>query len=305
MTVPANFRPLLARAVGADEKLRYPLIASPKIDGVRCVVIGGVPTSRALIPLPNRNLASLLPWDELNGLDGELVIGPPNAPDAYNRTTSAVMSHNASLDGLVFYVFDDFSAPSEPYFMRLMSAYDRRHDGKTAMYANIELLASHECNARSEIDRWDDSYTSRGYEGLMLRDPMAAYKFGRTAKKGAELLKLKGWKDSEAVIIKVHPLMRNTNAQERNELGLAKRSTSQANLVPDSLVGSFDVRDVHTGVEFNLGGGPWFTDQNRREAWAARDTLPGQLMKYKFQPSGTKDKPRFPGALGFRSPIDM
>ena len=36
-----------------------------------------------------------------------------------------------------------------------------------------------------------------------------------------------------------------------------------------------------------------------------RDTLPGQLIKYKYQPAGAKDSPRFPVYIGLRSPIDM
>ncbi len=296
-----KFRPLLARAVDPDESLPWPMLASPKLDGVRCLVIDGVPMSRTLKPLPNRALQSFLPWHQLDGLDGELVIGDPRTPGAYNRTTSAIMSHDGDLTDLKFWVFDDFSDLAEMYWLRLGGAEDRvEHIGGPLELLDCEQLADAEA-----LRLYEDRHIEEGYEGVMLRSLTAQYKCGRTAGKGYELLKVKRFEDSEAEILRAHPLMRNGNAAEVSELGLTKRSTSAAGLVATDLLGSLDVRDVKTGIEFNLGGGPWFTEANRRDAWAARHALPGRIMKYKFQPAGAKEKPRFPGALGFRSPIDM
>jgi DNA ligase 1 len=303
MTKP--FRPLLARAVEPGEALTWPKLASPKLDGVRCLIVDGVPTSRSLKPLPNRALRDFLPWRELGGLDGELIVGDPTAPDAYNRTTSAVMSHDGDLTGLRFHVFDHFGAPDEPYFVRreIADCFLKASDLFFETKSKAAMLPELEIRHPGELLEYEAQCVAEGYEGVMLRCPMASYKFGRTSSKGAELLKIKRFEDSEAEILEVHPLMRNGNSQEKNELGLAKRSSAQAGLVADELLGALTVRDVKTGIEFSIGSG---FDQAAREAlWAKRHELRGALVKYKFQPAGVKEAPRFPVYLGFRSEIDL
>jgi DNA ligase-1 len=56
-------------------------------------------------------------------------------------------------------------------------------------------------------------------------------------------------------------------------------------------------------VEFDLGTG--FTSGQRRDLWVGRGKLKGKLVKYKFQPTGVKDKPRFPVFIGFRDARDL
>jgi DNA ligase-1 len=63
------------------------------------------------------------------------------------------------------------------------------------------------------------------------------------------------------------------------------------------------VKDLKTGVEFDIGTG--FTESQRQLLWAQGDNLMGKIVKYKSQPTGVKDKPRFPVFLGFRDKVDM
>ena len=62
-------------------------------------------------------------------------------------------------------------------------------------------------------------------------------------------------------------------------------------------------RDRVSGVVFSIGSG--FTESQRADMYANRDTLPGRLVKYKSFNIGVKEKPRFPIFLGFRSPLDL
>lgn len=295
------FRPLLARAVNPNETLRWPMLGSPKLDGVRCLVIDGTPMSRSLKPLPNRALQDFLPWKLLEHCDGELIVGDPIAPGAYNRTTSALMSHDGDLTGLRYYVFDHFEQPDEPYFLRAAAAMEAVCFD--AAFSAAVPLESIEIRSPETLLEYEARCVAAGYEGVMLRDPMAEYKFGRTSSKGRELLKVKRFEDAEAEIIGVQQFMRNGNAQERSELGLAKRSSAQAGLSPEDMVGALLVRDVKSGVEFAIGSG--FDQAQRKTFWLQRDRLPGQLVKYKFQPAGVKEAPRFPVFLGLRSPLDL
>lgn len=112
------------------------------------------------------------------------------------------------------------------------------------------------------------------------------------------MLKLKRFEDSEAEVLGIEEEMHNANTAETNELGRTKRSTAKAGLVGKGTMGALIVRDVKTGVEFNIGSG--FTAHDRTEAWK-----PGELVKYKFFPVGVKDKPRHPVFLGRRSKLDV
>lgn len=102
MTTPQ--KPMLA--VDAPTKISFPMLASPKLDGIRCTVWGGEAFSRSLKPIPNAFVtetirAAALPYV----LDGELVVGPAQAKDVYRRTVSGVMSRDGEPD-FTFWVFD-------------------------------------------------------------------------------------------------------------------------------------------------------------------------------------------------------
>jgi DNA ligase-1 len=65
------------------------------------------------------------------------------------------------------------------------------------------------------------------------------------------------------------------------------------------VLGALKVRDIHSGVEFDIGTG--FDDVLRLWVWEHREENMGRLVKYKYFPTGSKDKPRFPTFLGFRT----
>ena len=119
------FRPMLAGTHTDIKKLRFPLLASQKLDGVRATMQKNCLLSRTLKPIPNANVQELfngLP----DGIDGELVVGDPLAPDAYRKTVSLVMSDDKPLDWfkgekLRLLVFDQYH-PTDDFSSRLLSA---------------------------------------------------------------------------------------------------------------------------------------------------------------------------------------
>ena len=96
-------KPMLCATVTDISKLRYPYLASPKLDGIRCLIHNGTAVSRNLKPIRNKYIASCLKG--LPPLDGELIVGDPTAPDCFNRTSSGVMSADGEPD-FKYYVFD-------------------------------------------------------------------------------------------------------------------------------------------------------------------------------------------------------
>lgn len=287
-------KPMLASPAGAS--IPFPMMLSPKLDGVRCLIIDGVAMSRSLKPIPNKHTQALFGRPELNGLDGELIAGPPTAKDVYTQTTSGVMSIEGTPD-VTFWVFDDFSCSGE--FEERFGVACRR----VQLQCHCEDVAHHRIPSAEKLLEYEQKYLALGYEGVMLRRPDGPYKHGRSTAKEAFLLKVKRFVDAEAKIIGMTEAQHNTNEAIRNELGQLERSSHKAGKVGKCTLGALMVKDVKTGVEFEIGTG--FTAAQRDALWKMGIGLNGKLVKYKSQPVGVKDKPRFPVFLGFRDEIDL
>ncbi len=285
------FKPMLASPADLAS-LKFPLLASPKLDGIRATVVGGTLLSRSLKPIPNRIISRELSSKKLDGLDGELIVGSPTDKDVYRTTVSGVMGVEAE-SSWRFFVFDDHSNPGE-FRSRLDATQGRiaAGGGRVVVHEHVEISDS------DLLLAYEARTVAAGYEGLILRDLSGPYKFGRSTTKEGWMLKLKRFEDSEAVVIGVEEEMFNGNTAETNELGRTKRSTAKAGLVGKGTMGALVVRDVKTEVEFNIGTG--FTAADR-----ARQDWVGKTVKYKFFPVGVKDKPRHPVFLGIRSAIDL
>ena len=152
---------------------------------------------------------------------------------------------------------------------------------------------------RELVSKW----VAEGYEGGMVRTADSPYKFGRSTRKQGWLLKIKDFVDTEAEIIGVYELMRNENEAKTNLLGRTERSSHKENLVPSGLLGGFVLR--HPDWEdFRCGSLKGVTHEERKTMWERKDELVGQLVKFKYQPHGSKDRPRLPIFLGLRDPDD-
>lgn len=294
-------KPMLAATAATATDVALPALVSPKLDGVRALVQGGVVLSRSLKPLPNKVVQRLFGRRELEGLDGELILGDPWAPDAFRRTSSGVMSHEGDVPNIVFHVFDRLS--DLDFQRRLQQAQLVVGQTKTNQ---LQLVDHQLVYNQQELVRAEETYLAMGYEGLMARDPGGLYKEGRSTLREGGLVKLKRFEDAEALVLRAEPLLHNANAAVRNELGYQARSSHQAGKVAQDLLGALVVRGLpgtkYDGVEFSIGTG--FDEALRRELWQQRQTLPGRLVTYKYFPHGSKDAPRFPVFKGFRASLD-
>src|ERR1035438_1196413 len=103
--------------VGKYSKLRFPVWASPKLDGFRASVQGGKMLTSSLMQFPNLHVNKLFNHRELNGLDGELIAGQPFGEGVYARTSSAVTRVDGTPE-VTFWVFDYFASTLAPFFIR-------------------------------------------------------------------------------------------------------------------------------------------------------------------------------------------
>lgn len=293
-----SFKPMLASPADFSI-LQYPLFASPKLDGIRAVVLDGKLVSRKLLHIPNRHVYQALSREALDGLDGELIVGPPTADDVYRVTNSAVMSHQGTPE-FTYHVFDlhdmDARFSTRLAFLRdridEFNAATRKHGGKIIVHDHMHI------NDESELLTYEAQCIAQGYEGLILRSGMGIYKFGRSTAREQYMLKVKRFEDSEALVLDWVEEMFNGNEATKDNLGRTKRSKAQAGLVGKGTMGALQVRDLKTGVEFEIGTG--FTAADRLKTdWQ------GQIVKYKYFPIGVKDKPRHPVYLGLRDTRDL
>ena len=294
------FKPTLAVNAKIND-LVYPLWGSPKLDGIRCSILGGKALSRTLKPIPNLGVYNALSFGENEGLDGELILGSPRSPSVYRDTVSHVMSYHSMSPGIVFYVFDLHNHPGDftARYLFLRASIKRKVPGP----ASIKVLEQTWIENEDQMIGYEAHCVGEGYEGIMLRSPTAPYKHGRSTMKEQYLMKVKRFLDAEATIIGFEEENHNGNCAEVNELGRTKRSSAKAGLCPKGTLGAFRVRDLVTGIDFSIGTG--LTAAERDGFWAARDKHLGAIVKYKFFPVGVKTAPRHPVFLGFRDPIDI
>lgn len=287
------FKPMLATDADLD-KLKFPLLASAKLDGVRAIVRNGVVYSRSNKPIPNQFVQQK--FSRFEHFDGELICGDPTSKSCYRDTVSIVMSFDKPADNAGFFVFD--------HVRDLGANYSVRHRWLTENTDLPESVIFHDqvlCKTLDDVLGYEAECLEDGYEGLILRDPEAPYKNGRSTVKEGYLLKLKRFVDAEAVIIGFEERMHNGNEATTNELGRTKRSSHKAGKTGRGDLGALICR--LGDVEFNIGTG--FTDDERAEIWNNRDRYLGRLAKFKYFPVGVKEAPRHPVWLGLRDRRDV
>lgn len=294
------FRPMLAATL-EDTWIDKPVLVSPKIDGMRCIIQDGQALSRNLKPIRNERLRELLSNPLLNGLDGELVAGDATHSLAFNNTVRSVAGTKADSENVVFRVFDDSSDPTLPFHARIDQVYHRV--ATLPKHLPVEVVSHTDAATAEDLASIYQHYLGQGYEGAMIRDPYGPYKFGRSTLKEGYLLKMKPFADAEAIVIGYEEMMRNLNEATESELGYTKRSSAKAGKVPAGILGALLVRDMTTGIEFSIGSG--FDLATKELLWAQRESLPGRIVKYRSCVIGVKDAPRFPTFLGFRLEDDM
>ncbi len=294
------FKPMLAGKCTDLETLNYPVLVSPKLDGVRATVQAGQLFSRSLKPIPNANVQAMfagLP----DGLDGELIFGTPTDEDVYRNTVSIVMSEDKSAQGIIFYVFDFFGSDGFAQRLKNLPTLDMVLSQK--IFSNVHPLQHRIATNAKQVTTWEEKWLEEGYEGLMIRSLYGPYKEGRSTEKEGYLLKLKRFCDSEAVVLGYEEQMHNANEAKTNALGRTERSTAQDGLVGAGVLGALVVHDAAVSeVDFAIGTG--FNAADRTSLWKQRKTLAGRKVKYTYFPTGSKERPRFPVYQGFRDPRD-
>jgi DNA ligase-1 len=292
----ANLKPMRAFKLSDDklDLIQYPCYASPKFDGIRAIVFRGFVLSNTLKPIRNPSIQQALA--HLEYFDGELIAGKN-----FQETTSCVMS-TAGGDDFTFYAFDSFKNPKAIFINRLKDLEEdylaENADGRVKIVQHIKIKSP------MELLAYEEAMLQSGYEGIMLRHPRGLYKFGRSTFNEEALLKRKPVCDEEAFIIGFEEQEENLNELTYDNRGYAQRSMHQDNKAGKDTLGAFIVRSSKWG-DFKIGTGLGLTDILRKDIWLNRNKYLGQIITFKYQAFGSKDKPRQPIFLRFRHADDV
>jgi DNA ligase-1 len=297
------FKPMLAP--GEDplsfpdyfKKLQYPLLCSPKYDGIRCIIKNKHAMSRSFKILPYYQVQE--EFTEFEHFDGEIIEGNATDFDVYNRTQSHVMSEDKP-GNLTYFVFD-YTHPeylNRPFYERLEFL-----ETFLSTTGQIRMVPHEYIETYDQLVAYEEKCLKEGFEGIMMRNPIGQYKLGRGTFKEGLIYKLKRFKDAEGLIVDILPMMVNNNELQTDELGYAKRSSSKAGLEEGDLAGKYVV--FFEGMHLDIAPGA-FTHDERYEMLQNKEKYIGKKhLKFRFFNHGVKDKPRFPRAIGLRETLDL
>ena len=305
-----KFKPMLApnQKVNLDD-IKYPLLASYKLDGIRCLFIKGEMLSRSLKPIQNKQLREkmqpLVDYSREHNciLDGEIY-----SPEAtFQEITRYVMTqdfedkksikkHGEVLtipESLKFYCFDCVRNDNfeEPFVSRNIEFENLNHD-------LIKLVDQWSVHSRSDVEDLFDNAIGNGYEGLILKDPNGRYKCGRGTIKEGLIYKVKPFVTFDAEILHVVQATEvDPNAEKKiNELGRSVTSKKKGDRLLIDKASAFEVEYEGKRLKVTLA----MTDDEKEAVWGKRSSYIGKIIEYKGMLIGSKDVPRHPVMIRFR-----
>ena len=307
-----QFKPEKARDWESN-RIIVPCLAQPKIDGVRSLNREGKFLARTLKPHANKYITGIFSIPELHGMDGELYLTELGAthPDLCRNTTSAInrIEGEPKMTWTVFnYITDEIAHLGYTERMVILNEKIEELIGRGIIGVwslDIGMIFSSEVKSLEELEEVDDIHLSLGYEGTIIRDPNALYKYGRSDLK-MQCWRIKRFIEEEFLITGFTEGNKNNNEAKTNELGRTERSSHKENMEPNGLIGSFqgvtikDIVDpnskkllISKGTEVTVSAGEIPLDI--RKLWFDNPNLfMNKYGKFKLFPKGIKDKPRFP-----------
>lgn len=310
----AKFQPMLGCPVDFS-RLVFPVFGSPKLDGWRCLVNDAYPhpLTRTLLPIPNRFVKACFATSQfsIHGLDGEITVGPPNAPDVWNRTQSGLSSSSGE-PPFTYWVFDNWEATGG-FADRMALAHEQ-----VASYNLPWLKALPQTLLRSlpELLAFEEECLALGFEGIVVRNPGSSYKFGRSVmsflnrrNKSIEqgLVKVKRVGDFEILITGFQQRRVNMNPPETDGRGYVKRGHAQDLMIPVNDLGAVEgiaVNGPFLGKAIIASPGK-LTEEQRKNIWKHRDDFLRTYGTVTYTIPGSGDLPRSARFKGIRAEEDF
>lgn len=280
---------------GEYDKIHFPVLADPKLDGMRNISMikskdepfDGFShnydvnyISRNGKPFLNFGMFS----DELKVLaNGQNIVFDGEATGLSNEAAFKSITQQArrksnvdAANQLVYHIFDwvsysDFMSQSCALVQkersdRLVKMFEE-HDFKY-----LKLVRGKICNNIQEVEDYYKECLELGYEGIILKDLTGLYEFKRT----------RSW-------LKVKPT-------DTADLPIVAVNEGAPRTKYEGMLGSITVE--REGVQINVGGG--FKDRQRKEFWAIKEDLIGKIAEVKYDIVTEDGSFRFPRFVQIR-----
>jgi DNA ligase-1 len=154
-------KPMLAAKIEHPEDLQFPLLATPKIDGIRCLKINGKAVSRKFIEIPNQHIRRYIEKNIPDGCDGEIVAS--NEISNFNETSGNVRNESVKVP-FIYMIFDYVSnGLNEPYLFRMKKLSQLNLD---SIYTKKILPVR--IGDQVELIKYEDKMLRLGFEGVIL-----------------------------------------------------------------------------------------------------------------------------------------
>lgn len=315
-----NFKPMLApnKEPNLDE-IKYPVLASFKLDGIRCIFKDGEILSRSLKPIQNKQLREKFePIRKYCGenniiLDGEIY----SHYLTFQEITSFVMTNDLKdpktikkLGGVInlpsdlnFYCFDNIKTENleEVFHSRIynITHLPNKYEGFINTMVIVNQITIHN---KKELMEHFEVALENGYEGLILKDPNGRYKCGRGTLKEGLIYKLKPYTTFDTKILDVvQATAVNENADKTiNELGRSVTSKKKDDRHLINKASAFLVKYEGKDLKVTLS----ITDEEKEEVWINKESYINRWIEYKGMLVGAKDVPRHPVMIRFREDKD-
>lgn len=319
MTQPKStiIKPLLAKDVQED-KLKFPLIISPKIDGSFGFIQSDHLMARSL--KPHENIFSTYKWScpQFEGLRGELTLGGNPTAENLCRDTSSALRTIYGEPEIHLWCFDYITHETKnlPYSARLAVLEAKINELNTHGYEHIHLIPTYVIDNLQEYREYRDRFLQKGYEGCIVRDPKATHKEGRSSSVRADLWRWKPWSSAEIRVTHLVDEMKNNNEAKVNALGHTERSTHKENLTSKGMLGAIVgklvtplldcygkmIAEIGTDVTIATGS---LKEKECKFYWDNPSELMDKVVEFEYFSYGLKEKPRFAQFKRIRSEVDM
>lgn len=293
------YKPLLAPNEKINlEELNYPLLASIKMDGIRCIFKNGEILSRSLKQIQNKQLRERFePLRKLTKTNNIILDGEIYSPNlTFQQITHFVMTQDLEgeilPESLKFYCFDCIT--DEDY----NESFSQRHRNLVLWQDEVSITVKQSIvNNKEDVISMFEGALAGGQEGLILRDPNGRYKCGRGTIKEGIIYKVKPWETFDAVVRKViqSTEVREDAEKKTNELGRSVTSKKKDDRVLIEKASAFEVLYNDLPLKVTLA----MSDVEKEEVWKNQNSYIGRMIEYKGMTIGAKNLPRHPVFLRF------
>lgn len=291
-----SWKPMLAKSYDNEkDKVTFPCIVQPKLDGIRAVYkTGGSFVSRKNKEITTMDhITSQLPDNLPFHLDGELYVHGT----AFQDVTSLIKKKVKDSDTIEYHIYDVMIEDKD---------YSKRENHIQSVINNLDpsvkviKVPSYTAHSHEEIETLYNDFIQRGYEGAMVRWGSEGY---RCDSRTSYLLKYKTFIDEVYELIDVTPTDKDpTQGVPVCKLNFLLPLTTEKiswYKVNGEVKVVTDKNGVECGYPTTRCGAKLSQDQ-RRDLLKNKNKYIGKMAEVRFFEKSNKGIPRFPIYHGIR-----